>query len=157
MSQGENAKKTPVPKDPNKLSLRQKKKFTPKQLIGIALSREKSDKFKQELQREHGLVSIYWNHTGGYSKFLQQDEQLSIQNSAQKYKVSDYLATMLKKHYQTTMVREFIKEYSKQAPLEGVDRLHVTTTGDPRLGGCCPELSQTSGRTNNTISASPVR
>src|SRR3990167_4698415 len=121
MSQGENAKKTPAPKDALKLSANRKKKYTPKQLIIIALSREKSDKFKADLQREHGVVSFYWNHAGSYSKVIHQEEQLTIQEAVKKYKVSDYLITMLSKPYQSTMVREFIREYTKLQPLERAD------------------------------------
>lgn len=117
-------KEPKTPKEDFKV-VTKKKKLVPKQLIEISLNKDKADKFKKEVQHNCGVRTMYWNHTKNYSPFNKQEEENYVAEKVKKYRLSKFLSFFIEKNYHYSLLRRFIKEYTKESPFNPEDRYKV--------------------------------
>jgi hypothetical protein len=101
------------------------KKLTPKQIINKALNKEKADKLKSEIRLEHGVRTLYWNHTKNYSKQMQLEESNYVAENVKKYTLHKFLKFFMEKPYHFSMIRKFVHEYLQKEALKPEDRYLV--------------------------------
>lgn len=133
--------------------MNKKKKVLPRQIIETALNKDKAERLKKEIRVECGVRTLYWNHTKNYSTFMKQEEENYVLEKIKKYNVSKFLSFFMGRNYHYSLLRKFLREYTRTEPFKPDDREKVAKV-DSRRGCCCQVQAVTRERTLTTTSVS---
>jgi hypothetical protein len=122
-NQGEGADEK-TPKEQLKVTSK-KKKLPPRQIIEMALNKDKAEKLKKEIRMECGVRTLYWNHTKNYSTLMKQEEENYVTEKIKKYNLSKFLTFFMERNYHYSLLRKFLREYTKNEPFRPEDRQKV--------------------------------